>query len=127
VIIRAVFLFSLFAASEGQFRAIAGEGNGVQWIRGSGQILCSEYTRLRVSDTYFENILEWTYGFWSGANISLGSKNDTVMRNLFDRTVNVDALKARVEAYCFENPDKRIMDAAIEFYFLLPYAADGEQ
>ena len=65
----------------------------------------------------------WIKGFWTGQNWAnhLGKKP---LKNLSETTVKPAALKARVVAYCYENPKAILMQVAIQFFEKLPDLPD---
>ena len=61
----------------------------------------------------------WIKGFWTGQNWS-NHVDAKPLKNLDDPSIKSDALKVRIVAYCYENPQAVLMQVAIEFYLKLP-------
>ena len=80
---------------------------------------CSKIIEMKDDAQTQDWINFWLKGFWTGLNWS-NHFNSNPLKNLSDSSIKPDALKARVLAYCYENPNAILMEVAIDFYGKLP-------
>ena len=57
----------------------------------------------------------WMKGLWTGLNLAAVA-NEARTKDLSDPKNDQKALKARVLAYCYENPDSLLLDITLKFY-----------
>ena len=87
---------------------------------------CEEYLELEKLDALQEklhdSIVGWAYGYWSGMNIAINSDETkpSIEKDLFDQTVEPDALTSRLKARCLENRTESVVGIIAEIYWELP-------
>jgi hypothetical protein len=80
---------------------------------------CSKIIEWKGDETMQRIIVNWVFGFWTGWNFAI-SRNEKQQRDLGDQTVEREALRARILAFCYEQPNEFLMNIAVDFYFKLP-------
>ncbi len=64
-------------------------------------------------------VIQWVYGFWSGWNWA-NELQEKFQKEVKHQSLEYDALKARMIAYCYEKPDEVLFGFAVEMYLDLP-------
>ncbi|MBI1219684.1 MAG: hypothetical protein GC186_14175 [Rhodobacteraceae bacterium] len=85
---------------------------------------CGEFLRYSDVITFRQAFVSWVYGYWTGMNFGIGAgtgpTGPNISRNIWDKSVEPDALVTRVKAKCIENSSASVFDAISDIYWKLP-------
>ena len=99
---------------------------GTGLYEGIPYLSCKDVVTLKSDDILLQSANDWMKGFMSGMNFAAQSL-DRPHKDLGDPKIDPSALKARLVAYCYENPDALLIEAGLAFYKTLqelPAVAD---
>lgn len=87
---------------------------GLDWADGVGMIACSQLSEVEDSE-----LVAWIQGYWSGANLYLGS-TDLCLERAHITNVPASSVRTLIEVQCAPFPDAPIMIAAFNALKGLP-------
>jgi hypothetical protein len=108
-----VYAVAVVIPLQGPVNAQTGLGAGLS------SLPCTEIIEKTDDKSLSEWTNFWVKGFWTGLNLAM-DVNGKPTKDLSGPVNNVAALKARILAYCYENPDAVLLDIALNFYSELP-------
>ena len=84
---------------------------------------CAQFTVWSEDANTTDLVVSWVYGYWSAYNRAL-HQTDRPMKNVFDSTVDGEALTAQLTSICKSEPALGLVFAADRIFDRLPESAE---